>query len=175
MPSAGDIFLDIEGDPFARDGGREYLFGIVILHNDGSLSCRSYWAHSDAEERVAFEMVVDDIMRSWAASPAMHVYHYAPYEPATLKRLMGRYATREAEVDRMLRAERFVDLHAVVKHALRASVERYSIKDLEPFYGFERRLDLANARTSLRIVERALELGAEVITTSSIRGRKLQP
>ena len=38
----------------------------------------------------------------------MHIYHYAPYEPAALKRLMGRYSTREAEVDRMLRAELFV-------------------------------------------------------------------
>jgi hypothetical protein len=26
------------------------------------------------------------------------------YEPAALKRLMGRYATRESEIDRMLRA-----------------------------------------------------------------------
>jgi predicted RecB family nuclease len=51
----------------------------------------------------------------------MHVYHYAPYEPAAFRRLMGRYASREAEIDRMLRAELFVDLHAVVKHSLRAS------------------------------------------------------
>ena len=63
----------------------------------------------------------------------MHVYHYAPYEPSAFKRLMGRYATRETEVDRMLRARRFVDLYAVVRQALRASVERYSIKDLEQF------------------------------------------
>ena len=27
--------------------------------------------------------------------PGMHVYHYAPYEPAALKRLMGRFAERE--------------------------------------------------------------------------------
>ncbi len=85
----------------------------------------------------------------------MHVYHYAPYEPAALKRLMGRYATREAEVDRMLRAGLFVDLYAVVKHAVRASVERYSIKDLEPFYTFTREVNLADARTHLRVVERA--------------------
>ena len=88
----------------------------------------------------------------------MHVYHYAPYEPAAFRRLMGRHATREAEIDRMLRAELFVDLHAVVKHSLRASVEKYSIKDLEPFYGFERAVDLKDARTNLRVVERALEL-----------------
>ena len=36
--------------------------------------------------------------------PDLHVYHFAPYEPAALKRLMGRYATREDEIDRMLRA-----------------------------------------------------------------------
>jgi hypothetical protein len=50
----------------------------------------------------------------------MHIYHYAPYEPAALKRLMGRYATREEELDRMLRAKLFVDLYQVVRHAIRA-------------------------------------------------------
>src|SRR5690606_21823470 len=27
-PDPGDLFLDLEGDPFAREGGREYLFGL---------------------------------------------------------------------------------------------------------------------------------------------------
>ena len=51
---------------------------------------------------------------------------------------MGRYASREEEIDRMLRAKLFVDLYAVVRHALRAGVESYSIKQLEQFYGFKR-------------------------------------
>jgi uncharacterized protein len=72
---------------------------------------------------------------------------------------MGRHATREAEIDRMLRAKLFVDLYAVVRHSVRASVERYSIKDLEVFYRFTRSIQLADARTNLRVVERALELG----------------
>jgi predicted RecB family nuclease len=159
-PSAGDLFLDIEGDPFARAGGREYLFGLVSVGADGATMPRALWAHSDAEERVAFEAVVDEILRAWEVNPEMHVYHYAPYEPAAFKRLMGRYATREAEVDRMLRSELFVDLYAVVRHSVRASVESYSIKDLEAFYGFERAVALADARTALRVVERALELDA---------------
>jgi uncharacterized protein len=164
-PSSGDIFLDLEGDPFAGEGGREYLFGLVTVGSDGATTARAHWACSDDEERTAFEGVLDDIMRSWEANPGMHVYHYAPYEPAAFKRLMGRHATREAEIDRMLRAELFVDLYAVVKHSLRASVERYSIKDLEPFYGFTRTVVLADARTNLRVIERALELGdAEAIT-----------
>src|SRR5262245_5347832 len=61
---------------------------------------------------------------SWKKHPGLHIYHYAHYEASALKRLMGRYATREDELDRMLRAERFVDLYAVVRQGLRASVER---------------------------------------------------
>ncbi len=38
--------------------------------------------------------------------PDLHIYHFAPYEPAALKRLMGRYATREEEIDRLLRGKR---------------------------------------------------------------------
>src|SRR4030095_7010260 len=159
-PSPGDIFLDLEVDPCARDGGSEYLFGVVTATEDGSSKYSAYWAHSDAEEYQAFEGVVDLILKSREANPEMHVYHYAPYEPSGCKRLRVCYATCEAEIDHMLRAELFVDLHAIVKHSLRASVEQYSIKDLELFYSFGRTVPLEVARTSLRIVERALELDA---------------
>ena len=62
------------------------------------------WAFSRADERRAFENFVDFVMARWEKFSGLHIYHYAPYEPATLKRLMGRYATREEEIDRMLRA-----------------------------------------------------------------------
>ena len=42
-------------------------------------------------------------------------------------------ATREEEIDRMLRAGLFVDLYQVVRQSLRASVESYSIKRLSHF------------------------------------------
>ena len=74
--------------------------------------------------------------------PDLHIYHFAPYEPAAMKRLMGRYATRENEVDNLLRAEIFVDLFSVVRHGIRASVESYSIKKLEPLYSFVRTVPL---------------------------------
>jgi len=80
------------------------------------------------------------------------------YEPAALKRLMGRYATREEEMDRMLRAHLFVDLYGVVRQGLRASVESYSIKKLESFYGFTRTVELQDANKALRSFEEALEL-----------------
>ena len=146
-PSPGDIFLDLEGDPFARDGGREYLFGLVIVGTDGPRrTARILGLLGRRGARRVRDGGGRDPARPGKPNPGMHVYHYAPYEPAAFKRLMGRHATREAEIDRMLRAGLFVDLYAVVKHSLRASVESYSIKDLEPFYGFTRTVALARCQ-----------------------------
>ena len=69
-----------------------------------------------------------------AQLPDLHVYHYAPYEPTALKRLMGGTATREDEVDDLLRREVFVDLYTVVRQALRISHPSYSLKDVEAFF-----------------------------------------
>lgn len=75
-----------------------------------------------------------------------------------IKRLMGRYATRELEIDSLLRGQRFVDLLSVVKHALRAGVESYSLKKIEPLYGFDRKVSLREANSALTRVSVALEL-----------------
>jgi AAA domain/RNase_H superfamily len=88
----------------------------------------------------------------------LHIYHFAPYEPAALKRLMGRYATRENELDNLLRAETFVDLYAVVRHAIRASVESYSIKKLEPLYSFSRAVPLEDVSAVLARTQARLEM-----------------
>ena len=72
---------------------------------------------------------------------------------------MGRHATREEALDRLLRAKVFVDLYSVVHHALRASVESYSIKRLEALYGFSRCVSLPDANISLAKVQACLELG----------------
>jgi predicted RecB family nuclease len=157
-PSPGDIFLDLEGDPFATEGGREYLFGVVTLDASGNPSYRAFWAFTDHEERAAFESVMDLIANASKAHPGMHVYHYAPYEPSAFKRLMGRYATREKELDTLLRAGRFVDLYGVVRQGLMAGIERYSIKNLEVFYEFQRAVELTDANRCLRLMERDIEL-----------------
>ena len=163
-PSPGDLFLDLEGDPFAVEGGREYLFGLATPEG-----YRSAWAFTDGDERRAFEWVIDTIVEATRAHPGMHVYHYAPYEPAAFKRLMGRYATRERELDAMLRSGRFVDLYAVVRQALRAGIERYSIKNLEPLYGFTREVALEEANRNLKLLEHGLETGDAESVPAAIR------
>ena len=157
-PSDGDVFLDLEGDPFVGEQGLEYLFGYLFKDADGALAYEGDWALTRADEKRAFEKFVDFVMARWAQFPSLHVYHYAPYEPAALKRLMGRYATREEEIDRMLRAGLFVDLYQIVRHSLRASVESYSIKRMEPFYTFTREIPLADANAALANFQAHLEL-----------------
>lgn len=158
-PSLGDVFFDIEGDPFAGPGGLEFLFGCVSIDESGDRPYTGFWALDYEDEKRCFEGVVDWLMGRWARHPDMHVYHYAPYEPGAMKRLMGRHATREDEVDRMLRAGLFVDLYRVTRESVRASVESYSIKNMEQFFDFKREVPLSDANQSLYAVSAALESG----------------
>ncbi len=55
---------------------------------------------------------------------------------------MGKYATKEDEMDHLLRSKSFIDLYGIVKHSLRAGVESYSLKDLEKYHGYIRNMEL---------------------------------
>ena len=158
-PSDGDVFLDLEGDPFAGEQGLQYLFGFAVRNAQGQLGYQKRWALNREEEKKGFEWLVDEIRRRREADPKMHVYHFGAYEPGTLKRLMGLHATREDEIDRMLRAGVMVDLHQAFKQGVRASVEEYSLKKIEAFYGFKRETPLDQSRQAMRYVEHRLELG----------------
>ena len=82
---------------------------------------------------------------------------------------MGRYVTREDEIDRMLRSLLFVDLYQVVRHAIRASVERYSIKELETVFGYMRGTPLEDASRALATVQTLLEVGDTQALTDELR------
>jgi uncharacterized protein len=131
----GDLFFDFEGDPLYTEGesgvwGIDYLFGWV----DSASQYSTLWAHSFAEEKEALERFVDLVDLRRRAHPGLHIYHYAPYEPAHLLAMAARHGTRESEVDRLLRDGVFVDLYPIVRRALRVGSRSYSIKKLEPLY-----------------------------------------
>ena len=158
-PSPDDVFLDLEGDPFVGESGLQYLFGFACRNADRNLNYEKRWALSREEEKQGFEWLMDEITKRWEANPRMHVYHFGGYESGALKRLMGMHATREDQVDRLLRAEALVDLHQAFKQGLWASVEEYSLKKLEAFCGFVRNTPLDQSRAAMRYVEHRLELG----------------
>lgn len=159
-PSAGDVFFDFEGDPYWGDEGLEYLFGSVF-DEDGAPQYRPLWATSRAEEKQAFETWVDWITRRLRQHPDLHVFHYNAYETVALKKLVARHATREHEVDELLRRKVFVDLYGIVRQAVRAGVEGYGLKKLEPVFGFERDAELRGAIGSLRRWQAFLDDGEQ--------------
>jgi predicted RecB family nuclease len=158
-PSSGDLFFDMEGDPFFGEHGLEYLFGVAWIE-DGEPRFRPFWALNPAEERRAFESFVDFARERLRLDPGAHIYHYAAYEPTALKRLMGQHGTRENEVDDLLRSQRLVDLYAVVRQAVRISQPSYSIKKVEAFYlDGQRETSVTDGADSIVEFERYLESG----------------
>jgi uncharacterized protein len=154
VPSDHDLFFDFEGDPFAFWEGLEYLFGVW----DGT-DYRGYWALTREEEKDQFELVMDLFHEHWKQHPDMHIYHYGSYEPSRLKQLAGRHATKQDELDDLLRGLVFVDLYRVVQQGVLVGAERYSIKNLEPLYGFKREINLRDANSSIVEFEKLLEFG----------------
>ncbi|HTM03820.1 MAG TPA: TM0106 family RecB-like putative nuclease [Vicinamibacterales bacterium] len=132
--SDGDVFFDIEGYPYySPEGGLEYLWGIVY-QDAGAWTFRSFECVDRAGEKRAFEAFIDFLQQRLGAYPGLHVYHYAPYETTAVTRLMAAYATREAEVDDLLRRGVFVDLYQVVRQSMQISYDSYSLKRVRKFF-----------------------------------------
>ncbi len=132
-PSPLDLFFDIEGFPLI-EGGLEYLWGSSYFDEQGVRQFKDFWAHDSAQEKLAFQEFIRWAYARWQQDPSMHIYHYASYEVAACRRLMGRYGICEHEVDELLRNEVFVDLYKIVRHGLLVGEPRYSIKNIEHLY-----------------------------------------
>ena len=159
-PSAGDVFLDFEGDQYAFGTGVEYLLGSLMDDSGKDPVYEPQWSFDPFAEKQAFGGFITKMLERWSKFPDFHIYHYAPYEQTAIKRLAGRHGVCVDAVDRLLRAGIFVDLYRVTRQALRASVESYSIKKLEPLYGFERAMPLREARLALDAFASIFALGA---------------
>ncbi|HEY4158871.1 MAG TPA: TM0106 family RecB-like putative nuclease, partial [Polyangiaceae bacterium] len=178
-PSPGDLFLDLEGDAFVAGDGLEYLFGLLELgvaddFGFGSAEpappkYHAFWASTRADERRAFEAVVDRVVSRRSEFPGMHVYHFGHRENEALKRLASRHATRSDALDEFLRAGVLVDLHRVTRQGIRASVESYSLKQLEPLYDFKRRVVVRQASAAMQHFVWWLETGESALADAALR------
>lgn len=132
-PTNGDLYFDMEGDPWFEGGSLEYLWGVTYRDDTGAPTFRAFWGHTRETERVAFENFIAFVRARLQQYPGAHVYHYAPYETTAIAR-MGDATAHEPIVDALLRAGVFIDLYRVVTQSLRLSTLSYSIKAIEKFY-----------------------------------------
>jgi uncharacterized protein len=178
-PTPGDLFLDLEGDSFVADGGLEYLFGLLdfgepeldfnVREAPGPARYRASWASSPAEEKRAFEQLIDRVLLGRQEFQNLHLFHFGHREADAIKKLSCRHATREAEVDQLLRDGVLVDLLPIVRHGLRASVESYSLKQLEPLHELQRSTELRDAARAMQLFGWWLETGDESVPLLELR------
>ncbi len=178
-PTPGDLFLDLEGDSFVFDGGLEYLFGLVdfgepeldftVRDAPGPARYQAFWAVNRAEEKRAFEQVIDRVILGRQEFRDLHLFHFGHREADALKKLSCLHATREAEVDQLLRDGVLVDLLPIVRHGLRASVESYSLKELEKLHGFTRTTELRDAARAMQLVGWWLETGDDSLSVADLK------
>jgi uncharacterized protein len=109
------------------------LWGASVYEHGGSVF-KAFECTDRAGEKVAFEAFIDYVFERLKIWPDLHVYHYAAYETSAVTRLMGLHATREAEVDELLRRGVFVDLYQVVRQAMQISYDSYSLKRVRRFF-----------------------------------------
>jgi uncharacterized protein len=129
--SAMDVYFDIEGHPLF-DGGLEYLWGATYKDKNApqgkSYAFKDWWAHTPAQEKVAFENFLDWVYARWQQDKSMHVYHYATYEITAMRKISSRYETRLEEVSELLAAGVFVDLYKIVSKGLLIGTTSYELK-----------------------------------------------
>jgi predicted RecB family nuclease len=178
-PTPGDLFLDLEGDSFVMADGLEYLFGLVdfgepklssaLRDAPGPARYQAFWAENRGQERQAFERVVDRVLLGRREFPDLHLFHFGHREADALKKLSCRHATREAEVDQLLRDGVLVDLLPIVRHGLRAAVESYSLKELESLHGYERATPLREAARAMQLFGWWLETGDQTQPVTELK------
>ncbi|NYT78022.1 TM0106 family RecB-like putative nuclease [Alcaligenaceae bacterium] len=147
-----DVFFDIEGFPL-DEGGLEYLWGCTYLDDAGQRQFKDFWAHDREQEKQAFSDFIHWVYERWLRDPTMHIYHYANYEIAACRRLMGRYGIGEHEVDQLLRNNVFIDLYKIVKGGLRVGEPKYSIKNIEHLYRGKRDTAVGSGGDSVVVYE----------------------
>lgn len=147
-----DVFFDIEGYPL-DEGGLEYLWGNTYFDEHGNRCFKDFWAHDSEQEKQCFEDFITWVYARWQQDSTMHIYHYANYEIAACRKLMGRYGICEFEVDQLLRNEVFVDLYKVVKSGILLGEPKYSIKNVEHLYRGKRQTEVGTGGDSVVVYE----------------------
>ncbi len=144
-PSPGDLFFDIEGDPFwePRPRPRVPLRRAVVPAASGFTRSGRTTATRRGASRGRSSTSSTSASRE---HPDLHVYHYATLRADRAQAAHGQYGTREDEVDDLLRARD--PRRPATRSSARGSGSRSRatrLKNVEQFY-FERRGRAARRR-----------------------------
>ena len=154
-PRPGDLFLDLEGDPFGRpvvgprpgEGGREYLFGLGRVEPDGRSLHGALGLYGCGGARGLRGRDRADHDGARAGSRRFTSTTTRRTSRATFKRLMGRYASSEiGSRQAASRPSALWTLFAIARSASAPASKATRSRSLEPFYEFTRDVALRGGR-----------------------------
>jgi uncharacterized protein len=125
-----ELFFDIEDDPTQ---GVVYLYGVLERPRGGSERFRYFLAERPEDEERTFRDFLE-YLTSLDPDQAV-IYHYAPHEPTTLKRLIHRYGLSADAVDRFKGMA--VDVYQEVVSKTDWPLFSYGLKDIAKYLGFK--------------------------------------
>lgn len=156
IPAAdpGDVYFDLEGDPYAGLPTLDYLWAYCDV-NDQYFS---KWAHTPEAEREAFVWFMEDMEERDRAGGAWHVYHYNAYETSSMRRIARDWpdeaeAFRWSERAEALIEQRFIDLYRAVEVGIRTKAGTTSLKEIEQLAGYDRKKDAAGVAKADESIE----------------------
>ena len=134
-----EIFFDIEGD---TELGIDYLYGCLVREN-GREEFIPFWADTPENEKEMWEEFCSYISKL----DNFVIYHYAPYEKTSIKRLKEKYGCDEELYSKIM--NNLVDLYKIVLDSAILLVYSYSIKRVAKWIGFNWRSGNAGGAQSL--------------------------
>jgi len=126
-----EIHYDIENDPTSDF---VYLHGVLLVEKEKKPQYRAFFADSPGQE----EKITRDLFEYFSKYPNAPIYHYAPHEKATLKRLCKKYPDLDSKIfeDLFKDGGRAIDLYAWINQNTDWPLTSYSLKATCKYLGF---------------------------------------
>ena len=149
--------LDLEGlPPYIDDLDRIYLWGVKVRGErpSGYLAARAgFGADGDREGWSEFLGLAARLFDQYG--PDLRFIHWSPYEPSKLRTYVDRYGDPDGIAARVLANS--VDLLAALRGSVALPLPSYSLKYVDEYVGFRRRLPEANGAWSMAQYVEAIE------------------
>lgn len=162
LPTAPvELYFDIEAAP---EHNLVYLHGVLVVDRPAHTSTfHPLLATRPEDELVIWEQLLDLIWQY----PEAPIFHFCPYEVQTVKRLGEQYGTPWERIEPLM--GRFVDLHERVTRVAILPVERYALKQIARWIGFNWRDVEANGAQSIYWYDQWLRTGDRTYLDAILR------
>ncbi len=146
-----ELYFDIEAEPSLN---LAYLHGVLLV-NRQTATRRFYPLLADCPEDE--QRVWQQFLELVQAYPTAPIFHFCAYEVQTMVRLAKLYQTPFHIVQPLV--DRCVDLHARVTETVTLPIERYTLKQIAQWLGFQWRNAEANGAQSIYWYTQWLQTG----------------